>query len=106
MFAVRSALDMPCSLAYKPPGFLRYHPGIPIRFLEPAYKSRTDGPIAYRCFGTSGRTVVMSDLPDPDLDRVRQAMREHDAREEEDERERDEDEAQDQAPDEDDERNE
>jgi hypothetical protein len=84
---------MSFSLAYKPRAFLRYRPGIRNQFLEPSYKERTNGPIANRAIGTWGRTVVMNERPEPDIDRVRRAMRDHDEREQEDERERAEDEA-------------
>jgi hypothetical protein len=44
----------------------------------------------------------MSERPEPDIDRVRDALRDHDEREQEDERERDEDERSEQEDDEED----
>jgi hypothetical protein len=89
---------MPCSLAYKPLAFLRYRPGIRTPFLELGYKARTYRPIGnwtYRTPGTWGRTVVMNERPEPDIEHVRRAMRDHDEREEQDERDVDEDAGQD-----------
>jgi hypothetical protein len=68
-------------------------PGIWNPFLEDAYKPRTGGPIADGCFRTLGRTMVMSERPEPDMDHVREAMRDHDEREHEEHEEREQDEA-------------
>jgi hypothetical protein len=82
------------------PGFLEVLPGISNPFLEPAHKWTTHGPIPDGDFGTCGRTLVMNERPNPDIDEVRRAMREHDERveqdeERDDEREEDEDGGQD-----------
>jgi hypothetical protein len=82
---------MHCSLAQVPLSFLRYPRALTEAFLEAPYKSRTECRIEDRRGWTSGRTMVMNERPEPDLDHVREAMREHDERQR-DERERDEDE--------------
>jgi hypothetical protein len=111
MFAVRSALDMHCSLAQVAPTFLRYRRALTTAVLEPAYKTGTEGPIEDGRMWPWCRTIVMNERPEPDLDRVREAMRDHDARErdereqyerEHDEREHDEDEREEQEDDEED----
>jgi hypothetical protein len=85
MFAVRSALVMALQPGAQVAGFLEVLPGIWKPFLEPGYKPRTDGPIGDGSFRTVGRTMVMNERPEPDLDHVREAMRDHDERVHQDE---------------------